>query len=427
MSVPLILPARIFGKEAPSNTLNIGIIGSGVRCKSHIRHFSQIPGVRIAAVCDIWTKRTAEAKAAVDKINQNSDCKTYHDFRELCADPGIDIVTVGAPDHWHALMAIEAANNGKHIYLEKPFAYSIEEGRAIINAVNANGVILQHGTQQRSMASFQKMTYLAKHGFLGDVHTAYAVSPVGRIGGDSTPVSPPVGFDFDFFTGPAPKMAFYNDLAIKSPGHTGYFTPGWYFTQAFCAGWITAWGSHHLDSAQFALGKDYEHPVKVEAHGKFPETGAFDTAYTWYAEYTYADGKKLIFCTEDQAKAPKTGGNSVVIGSEGWAAATRGKVWSNPAGLAAQVFRKDDPSLQYIERGGEAQHFQNFIAVIREGAYQNGPMEVGHLSTSLCHLTSIGIQTQRPLYWDGMKERFINDPEADRLLGRTMRAPWKLA
>lgn len=420
LGAPLIVPTRLFGREAPSRTLHVGIVGSGARCGAHTTEFSRIPGVRVVAVCDIWDERTQAAKTRVDRANGDTRCRAYHDFRELVADPEVDIVSVAVPDHWHALVAIEAAFHGKHIYLEKPFAYSVEEGRAIINAVDLNGVMLQHGTQQRSASTFQRATYLARHGYLGRVDKVYAISPNGPQGGDPTRAHPPEGYDFDFFTGPAPRIPFFAELALR-PG-----TPGWYFTSIFGGGWVTAWGSHHVDSAQFALGKDHEAPVRVEAEGSYPDAGAWDTAYEWVAEFTYADQSKLIYTTPNRPECPEAGGDILVVGDEGWVAATRTSVYSNPPGLVERTWPRDDPALQLMDRGGQADHFGNFINAIRDGVRQNAPMEVGHLSTTLCHLTNIGIEAQRPLHWSAANEAFVKDAQANRLLGRPMRAPWKL-
>lgn len=423
-AVPLILPSRLFGADAPSRTLNVGIVGCGNRFRAH-QSLNKLPGVRVVAVCDVWQERRQIAKAMIDDHNGDQSCKTYADFRELIADPTVDAITIASPDHWHALMAIEAANTGKHIYLEKPFAYSVEEGRAIIDAVKRNGVILQHGTQQRSSVYYQRATYLAQHGLLGEVDTVYAISPAGPSGGDPQKTVIPEGYDYEMFTGPAPKMPFYLDLVTRTGTAQRGGTPGWYFTSAFGGGWVTAWGSHHVDSAQFALGKDHEAPISVEAEGAYPETGVFDTAHSWYAEFKYADGKKLIYCTADRPECPQGAGNILVVGSKGWAGAHRGAAFAGPSSLLERNWPKNDPRLQLLDRGGD--HFANFVDAIRNGARLNAPMEVGHLSTTLCHLTQIGIETQRPLRWDGNKERFVNDPTADRMLGRPMRAPWKLA
>jgi len=417
---PLILPSRLFGESAPSRTLNVAIAGCGDRCRAHAGEFSRLPGVRVVAVCDIWPQRAREAKANVDKLTRDNHCKTYHDYRKMMADPEVDIVAIAAPDHWHGLMAVEAANRGKHIYLEKPFAYSIEEGRAVVEAVKRNGVILQHGTQQRSTCHFQRATYLARHGYLGEVDLVYAISPVGPIGGNPKDTTMPEGYDYEFFTGPAPRVPFFRELVVRRG------TSGWYFTSAFCGGWIPAWGSHHVDSAQFALGKDREAPVAVEAEGAYPQTGVFDTCHTWHAEFRYADGKRLVYCTTDRPNCPPVRGNIVVAGKRGWVAATRGKTWSNPASLVDRVWPKDDPELRLMDRGGHSDHFRNFIEAIRSGVPLNAPPEVGHLSTALCHLTSIAIETQRPLRWDAGSESFPGDPLANRLLGRPMRKPWNL-
>lgn len=427
LAAPLILPSRLFGQASPSNTLNVGIIGCGNRFRTH-KTIGQILGVRVVAVCDVWDERATVGKAQIDETNGDAHCKTYGDFRDLIADSEVDVVVVGAPDHWHALIAIAAANAGKHIYLEKPFAYSVEEGRAVINAVRRNGVILQHGTQQRSSAPFQRATYLAQGGFIGNVDTVYAISPPGPSGGDPSKTQIPAGHNYELFMGPAPKTPFYLDMVTRSGTAARGGTPGWYCTSVFGGGWVTAWGSHHVDSAQFVLGKDHEAPVKIEAQGLYPETGMFDTAHSWYAELTYADGKKIIYCTPDRPECPKMpGANIIAVGETGWVAAHRGKVWSSQPGLTERNWPKDNPALQLMDRGGQMDHFKSLIDAIRYGTPVNAPMEIGQLSTALCHLTSIGIETQRPLRWDGTVERFVGDPQADRLLGRSMRAPWTLA
>ena len=417
-SAPFILPRGLWA-ASPSKQLNVGIVGCGVRGGAHSGFFLRSPQTRIRVVCDIWPERAQKLKQRIDKVQGDTSCKVVSDFREICQDPDIDIVTVAAPDHWHALVAIEAANHGKHLYLEKPLAYSIEEGRAVVDAVERNGVILQLGTQQRSMTTFQRAAYLAQNGHLGEVHTAYAISPPGPIGGDASDTEMPEGYDFDMFTGPAPETPWFKELAIRPA------TPGWYFTSVFGGGWVTAWGSHHVDCAQWALGKDHEAPVKVEVQGKYPETGVFDTAYSWYAEFTYVDGKKLIFCTSDRPECPKNAGNMLAVGTEASVAATRRENWSNKPALLERAWTLNDPMLQAVN-GKKTDHAQNFVDAICRGTPLNAPVEIGHLSTTLCHLTNIGIEIQRPFEWDAKSESIRNDPLANRLLGRQMRAPWHL-
>lgn len=435
LSLPLILPPALASQAAPSRRLNVGILGCGDRGPAHARHIFQIPEARVAAVCDIWPLRARQFRDHINEKQGENGCKVCKDYRELCADPEIDIVMVALPDHWHALAAIEAAANGKHIYLEKPLAYSVEEGRAVLDAVNRAGVIAQHGTQQRSISSFQRATYLARHGYLGEVKTVYAISPPGPIGGDPTMTEMPAGYDYEMFTGPAPRTPWFTELAVRK-GKTGWDlsrgfggpwkgTAGWYFIQAFGGGWVTAWGSHHVDSAQFALGKDHENPVRVEFEGKYPETGVFDTACSWYGEYTYADGKKLIYCTSDRPEAPKQAGDIMVVGEKGTVSATRGKIWSHPYSLMELALPLDDPGLQALEVSQD--HVRNLVDAIVRAEPLAAPLPVGHRSTTLCHLANIGIGIQRPFAWDGNAERIPDDPLANRLLGRPMREPWSLS
>ncbi len=286
--------------------------------------------------------------------------------------------------------------------------------------MNRNGVILQYGTQQRSQSHFQRAAQLCKLGHIGRIEKVYAISPPGPQDGDPTPVAPPEGLDYDFFTGPAPRTPYIDGLV----GRKG--TAGWYFTSAFGGGWVTAWGSHHVDCAQWALGKDHEAPVKVEATGSHPAAGGWDTAWEWYCELSYADGSKLVYLTENRAENPGVPGNIVAVGDKGWVAATRGGFLSNPAQAGRVALPIDDPEFQLVERGGDLDHFRNFIDAIRDGVRQNGTREIGHLSTTLCHLTNIAIETRRPMKWDGAKEMFVDDEPANRLLGRPLREPWKL-
>lgn len=435
LGIPLILPSALASQRAPSSRLNVGILGCGDRGPAHARHIFQIPNAQVRAVCDIWPLRAQQFSDHIDQKQGQKGCKVYKDFRELCADPEIDLVMVALPDHWHALAAIEAAKHGKHIYLEKPLAYSVEEGRAVLHAVRQAGVIAQLGTQQRSISSFQRATYLARHGFLGEVEKVYAISPPGPIGGDPTMTDMPAGYDYEMFTGPSPRTPWFTELAIRkgksgwdlSRGFGGPWngTAGWYFKQGFGGGWVTAWGSHHVDSAQFALGKDHETPVRVEFEGKYPETGVFDTAYSWYGEYTYADGRKLIYCTSDRPEAPKQAGDIMIVGKKATVSATRGKIWSNPYSLMELALPLNDPDLQALEISQD--HVKNLIDAIVLGTPLAAPLEIGHRSTTLCHLANIGIEVQRPLTWDGSIERIKEDPLANRLLGRPMREPWSLS
>jgi predicted dehydrogenase len=410
-SIPLAAPSLLRAGRLPAPArLNLGVIGVGGQGSGHARTWTGVPESRLVAVCDVNRAQAEKAKAAADAAQGDKSCAAYGDFRELLARDDIDAVSIAVPDHWHALIALAALRAGKHVYLEKPLAYSVDQGRALVETVRRYGMVLQHGTQQRSMSTFQRAAWLAQSGRLGRVHTATATSPNGPAGGDPTPATPPPEIDYEFWLGPAPWKPY---TPGRCHGHGGV---GWYHIREYSGGWVTAWGSHHVDCAQWALGKDHEAPVSVEATAQFPQTGVFDTCMTWRSEMVYADGTKLVFATP----AEGAGRMDVLIeGDAGWVAANRGAIDAHPKSLLAE--QPGPPAESW-----STHHFRDFLQAIREGRDPASPVEVSHLSTTLCHLTNIAAVLQRPLRWDGKRERFIDDPVADRMLATPLRSPWNL-
>nr|MCU0781088.1 Gfo/Idh/MocA family oxidoreductase [Akkermansiaceae bacterium] len=411
-TLPLAFPGFLQGATPPpSERLRLGVIGVGGQGSgAHARTWTGLPESRLVAVCDVNRKAAAEAKAQADAAQNDKSCAAYGDFRELLARDDIDAVSIAVPDHWHALIALAAIRAGKHVYLEKPLAYTVEEGRALVEAVRRHGVVLQNGTQQRSLSPFQRATWLARSGRLGKVHTAIATSPYGPQGGDPTPADPPPEIDYEFWLGPAPWKPY---TPGRCSGHGGV---GWYHIRDYSGGWITAWGSHHVDCAQWALGRDAEAPVAVEAWGEFAKGGVYDTCYKWHAEFRYADGVKLVFATPGEAQGRM---DVLIQGDEGWVCANRGQIDAHPKSLLAE---QPGP----LAEPWPTHHYRDFLQAIREGREPAAPIEGAHLSTTLCHLANIAIVLQRPLRWDGARERFIDDPVADRMLSSPMRTPWSL-
>jgi predicted dehydrogenase len=410
-SIPLAAPSILrAAAPPPSERLNLAVIGTGGQGSSHARTWAGLPESQLVAVCDVNREHARLVKADTDSARGDKSCAVYQDFRELLARADIDAVSIATPDHWHALIAMAAMRAGKHVYLEKPVAYTVEQGRALVNAVRLYGVVLQNGTQQRSMSPFQRAAWLASSGRLGKVHTAIAISPYGPQGGDPNPSAPPPEIDYEFWLGPAPRKPY---TPGRCSGHGGV---GWYHIRDYSGGWITAWGSHHVDCAQWALGKDSEAPVSVEAQGEFPKEGVYDTCCKWRSELRYADGTKLIFATPGEAEGRM---DVLIQGDQGWVCASRSEIDAHPKSLLAE---QPGP----LAEPWPTHHYRDFLQAIREGRDPAAPIEGAHLSTTLCHLINIAIVLQRPLRWDGTRERFVNDPVADSMLISPMRAPWNL-
>ncbi|MCF6284486.1 MAG: Gfo/Idh/MocA family oxidoreductase [Candidatus Hydrogenedentes bacterium] len=407
---PLIIPSSAFSKPS-SKQINVGVIGVGGRGSSHIADgLRNSKNVRILAVCDVNRPNCDKAKATVDKINDDNACLIFEDFRELLAHKDIDAITVAVPDQWHALITIAAAQAGKHIYSEKPLAYSVVEGRAMVDAVKTAGVVFQHGTQQRSTPNFWQACMLVRNGRIGKLETIRVGSPYGLQGGDPNPAPVPAGLNYDFWLGPAPEKPY-------TPGRcTGQGGKGWYQLRDYSGGWITAWGSHDLDIAQWGNGTDDTGPVKVTGHAEYPTAGVYDTAWKWHFDCTYANGTKLIYASEDENP------HGVRFeGSDGWIFVKRGVLEAHKKSLLEETF--DDSKIQLVK---SLNHMGNFVDAIITGKATAAPIEVAHRSTTIAHLCNIAAQTGRTLQWKPAEEGFVNDDGANALLSRDMRAPWEI-
>ncbi|MHC4500889.1 MAG: Gfo/Idh/MocA family protein, partial [Planctomycetota bacterium] len=209
VGLPYIVPSSVFGagtQVAPSNRIVMGCIGTGGKGTGDMVAFLQKPHVQMVAVCDVDTKLRNRARDIVNEKYGSKDCKVYNDFREIIGRDDIDAVSIGTPDHWHAIPAITAARAGKDIHCQKPLAHNIAEGRAICNAVTRYNVVWLTGSQQRSQAKFRRACELVRNGRVGKLHTVEVGLPTRwQQTCPPQPVQPvPPGFDYDLWLGPAP-------------------------------------------------------------------------------------------------------------------------------------------------------------------------------------------------------------------------------
>ena len=335
-------------------------------------------------------------------------CTAYNDFRELIADKNVDAVVIAVPDHWHTIPAIEAARAGKDVYLEKPMTLTHEEGRALADVVKRYDRVFQHGTQQRSGRRFRRAAQLARSGRLGKLHTVEVGVYGGRATGYHAPQPVPEGFDFPLWLGQAPWAPF---TAARCVG-----VRPWMCISDYSGGLVTGWGIHHIDSAHWGMGTDDTGPIEIEGEGVFPADGLYDTVLTWRLECRYANGMRMIFT--DHQKNPQ---GIKFIGTDGWVFVNRQTLEAEPASLLESPV---DPSEAQLYHSNS--HHGNFLECIRTRKETICPAELAHRSTSVCHLVNICLQVGRKVRWNPAKERFVNDPEADRLLSRAMRSPWHL-
>ena len=431
---PYFVPGRVLGAEGavlPSEKIVMGCIGVGSMGGGHLRSFSAQDDVRMVAACDLRRKFRERAKRIVDERYGDAGCATYHDYRELLARPDIDAVLIATPDHWHALVAMEAARNHKDMYLEKPIDVHVAAAKALREAVNRYGAVFQFGTQQRSDRAFRFGCELVRNGRIGKLHTIV----VGSLAGAELPNQPtepepdPSEFDYDMWLGPAPWSPYtFQRSASRAEGSPGY----WMHIHDYGLGCLSgAWSIHHVDIAQWGNDTDDTGPLEIEGAGVLPRDGLCDTALTWRLEHVYANGVKMIHLDRAQAvrEFPQfesktlqySGVGILFLGADGWVIVSRGGIDAGPKSLLDTVFDSSEPRLPVSNN-----HRRNFLECVRTRQQTISPIEAAVRSDTICHLDDIAIRTGRKLRWDPAEEQFLNDDHANRLLTRSLRSPWRL-
>jgi predicted dehydrogenase len=395
-----------FAEAAPSERVRIAVIGVRGRGADLAGTFARNAGFEVAALCDIDDAAFAKASKNVDKATGKTP-RTEKDFRRLLDDKSIDAIAVATPDHWHALLTVMGCQAGKDVYCEKPASHNVVEGRRMVEAARKYDRVVQIGTQRRSMPFVKDAIEHVRSGKIGKVGMARAWihqqrKPIGH--GQPGPV--PAGVDYAMWQGPAPDRPFY-------PNRFHY---NWHWFWNWGTGEVGNNGIHGLDVARWGLGVDA--PLRVASGGgkyvfdddqevpdtqivtwEFPESCIVWEHRMWSNHGTEGNGFGIAFYGDK---------GTVVIDASGWAVDPdkKGKDKSD----AKVAFTKGDSS--------QAPHAQNFLDCIKSRARPNADVEIGHLSTRLCHLGNIAYRTGRKLTFSAETESFPNDPEANKLLSR---------
>jgi predicted dehydrogenase len=395
LAAPAIFPRGVLGAN---ERIVMGQIGCGGQGRGDMGALKGSGPVEYAAVCDVYAQNREQARAA-----NGSNCEGYNDFRDLLDRTDLDAVSIATPDHWHALIAIAACEAGKDIYCQKPLALTIEEGRAMVNAVRRYNRVFQTGSQQRSERGFRYACELVRNGRIGKlerIRTAIG----GNKEGCEPDSDPPPGLDWNLYLGPA-KWVPFNRLRF-------IWEFRWFYD--YSGGNLTDWGAHHNDIAQWALGMDESGPVEIDGKGVFPATGCYDTPLRFEVNYKYANGVQLSCSSE--------GNGCWFYGTEGEIYVNRGQLSSKPK----EIIEKPIDPAKEVALYESSNHYGNFLDCVRTRKRPICDIEVGHRSVSVCHLGNISIRLGRPLRWDPAAEKVVGDEEANRWLSRPMRAPWHL-
>ncbi len=407
---PQIIPSSALGLDgnvAPSNRIAMGFIGLGGRGSGGLRTFMACRDAQVVAVCDV----DGAARENARTVAGLSPEAAYADFREVLGRADIDAVQVATPDHWHVPVSFNAAKAGKDVYCEKPLSNTIQEGRALVDAVARYGRVFQHGTQLRSLRNVRFACELVRNGRIGELKQVIIGSPPGLETGDHPEEPIPPGLDYDLWLGPTPHAPYTPWRVARACGY-----PGWYFISDYSqSGWIAGFGVHDIDIAHWGMNTEHTGPVEIEGQGVFPKAGLFNTVLTYRIEFKYANGVTLIMTSTDQNPHGVR-----FVGSKGWVF-TRGEIQAEPASLLNEIIGPNDVRLYESKL-----HEQNFLDCVKTRGKTLTPIEVAHRSTTPGLLGGIALKLGRKLRWDPEREQFKDDPEANRYLSYTMRPPWRL-
>lgn len=389
-----------------NDRIALGVIGMSrgrVLAKEFAAH-----GVKIAYVCDVDAGRLARAQ------KESGAEQAVGDLRRILDDPAVDAVAVAAPDHWHASAAILACEAGKHVYVEKPCAHNIREGRLMIEAARRTGRVMAVGSQSRSTTVLKNGIQSLREGAIGEVLVAKAWNSQRRNDiGRMKPSDPPDGFDYDLWVGPAPMRPFQ--------ANCHHYTWHWWYD--FGTGDAGNDGIHELDIARWGLG-DPNHPTHISGHGAkmfFDDDQQFpDTQYVAF-EYPTAEngGKGKLLIYEHRIWSPYVqeeheNGNAF-YGTEGYMILSKMGGWKL-YGPKNELLKQEDGWYSMPE------HTADFLAAIRTGKKPNAGIEIGHQSAVLIHLANILARNERrELVFDPVGEQFVDNAEANALIRRTYR------
>ncbi len=420
--------------KGANERVRIGLVGCGGRGRYVAGFAKENPNAQYVATADVYLPN-AQAAAAQLGAGQLGASDIYQDFRKLLARKDIDAVIVGTPDHWHAAVAILAAQAGKDVYVEKPLAHSVVEGRKIVNAMESTKRLIYGGTQHRSAPHFSQAADLIQSGYIGPVKYVRVWNYVNLAPAmvKSVPDSAvPEGLDWDMYLGAAPTVAFNQRRFLATFRHF----------RAYAGGTITDYGTHRFDTVHQIMGLKgaAAAPKTVSAAGgRLILEGAGDAPDLLQATYEYADfvmtyegvnfnghggGFRSPGYKYYNAMGERDLPNGMIFyGTKGTMVAERlgFEIYPEPAGRGDTLPRSQP--ITVAAKDATREHAMRFVDCVRGAQTPNATALSAHMATNIGHLGNIALETGRKLKWDAVAEKF-DVAEANALLYRTPRKEW---
>ena len=407
--VALGQPFPFSSKKLRNVNEEIGIGCIGLRYQgSVIAHKAAVHG-RIVAVCDVDSHVRDQAKASF-----GSTPHAFEDYRDLLERKDVDVITIGAPDHWHTKMVIDACRAGKDVYCEKPLTLTIDEGKQIRQVVNETGRIVQVGSWQRSDHRFRLAVEMIRQGRLGKLSKVEVVLGKNNIGGPFKKQTVPKNLNWNLWQGQTPDVPYRQERC--------HYTFRWW--KEYSGGQMTDWGAHHIDIAQWAIDS---YPVAIDGVAKWPGVkDGYNVPVDFNVSYKYANGVEM--------SVSDSGRNGILFtGENGRIFVNRGSLSGTPVdNLPSKPLSRTDwrvydfDNLERPERAGKldaiVNHMGNFFDCVLQRKTPISDIESQHRSVSTCHLGNIALQLGRKLSWNPNEETFVEDVAADGYLSREQRA-----
>jgi predicted dehydrogenase len=396
----------VVADEPPSERIRVGMIGVGNQGGpgNNMKDFKK----NIVAVCDLDAGYVARATAFMEK-EASLKVSTTDDYRRVLDSKEVDAVVVTVPDHWHAIMTIDACKAGKDVFCEKPLSLTIDEGKRMVAVAKEQKRVVQTGSMQRSGDEFNMAIELLKKGIIGKIKSVNVVLPppnwVARAKMPIPDSAPPEGFDYERWLGPAPFRPY-------NKNHLHYL---FRFYWDYSGGQQTNFGAHHLDIAQWGLGMDKSGPVSVEGKGVFHPEKWYETPDTTEITYTYDNGVTMVCRQTVDGK----GQGTQFIGEKGSLYVYRGGLRTDPKELLAGI-----PIPKWTNFN--ANHTKNFLDCIKSRGTPVADIAIGHRSATVCHLGNIAVRTGKKVTWDPVKEEITGDAELAKWQRREYRKGYTL-
>lgn len=409
VSAPSVMAGKVLGLDgntAPSEKIIFGTIGVRSRGWGDLQCFLRHENIQYVANCDIRRDQRERNMELAKQLYGDNSFKTYVDMNELLIRDDIDAVLIATGDRWHTMASITAAKHGKDVYCEKPLSLTIEESRALANAVNRYGIIYQAGTQRRNIGNFMLAAKIVQSGKLGKITEVHANTLWPATTHDWLPAEPepaPKDVDWDKWLGPCPWRPF----------NQTYINGGWRGHFDFHGGGILEWGSHTVDLCQWAAMKDDTAPVRYEP--QFNEDGSKGgEVHAWYA-----DGVKLVMRSSGWLGLGTC--SARYVGEEGW-------IETGDSGRMAVSNDALRGELKYFGMPGTSPdtHIAEFIDCVKTRRNPAANANVAAQSHIASHCAYIAWQLGRPVEFDPVKEEFINDADANRMRSRAYRDGYTL-